>query len=166
MAELIETVPPAAGLDPPIDQGVVVGVDGSASDRQVLAWAWREAVARDLPLHVVRAWTLAGAIHDAGAPAGVVPSLNDCADAIRGRTADLVADLAARADPPADPAAVVVHVVHGPAHEVMATASAHADVMVVGHRGRGRLSLVLGSVTEHVLHRARCPVVVIPLDPE
>jgi nucleotide-binding universal stress UspA family protein len=38
-----------------------------------------------------------------------------------------------------------------------------ADLIVLGSRGRGGFAgLVLGSVTYHMAHDARCPLVVIP----
>lgn len=40
--------------------------------------------------------------------------------------------------------------------------SRRADEIVIGTRGRGRLRAALGSVAMEVLHRASCPVVVIP----
>jgi nucleotide-binding universal stress UspA family protein len=38
----------------------------------------------------------------------------------------------------------------------------HADAIVVGSRGLGRVRAVLGSVSHDVLHIADCPVVVVP----
>jgi nucleotide-binding universal stress UspA family protein len=38
----------------------------------------------------------------------------------------------------------------------------HADAIVVGSRGLGRVRAVLGSVSHDVLHLAGCPVVVVP----
>jgi nucleotide-binding universal stress UspA family protein len=38
----------------------------------------------------------------------------------------------------------------------------HADAIVVGSRGLGRVRAVLGSVSHDVLHLADCPVVVVP----
>lgn len=50
-----------------------------------------------------------------------------------------------------------------PAQEIVATANDwHADLIVVGTHGRGGLGrLVLGSVAEHVLREAPCPVLTI-----
>ena len=46
---------------------------------------------------------------------------------------------------------------------VRASESTHADVIVLGTHGRsGVARIVLGSVTEHVLHLARCPVLAVP----
>jgi nucleotide-binding universal stress UspA family protein len=38
----------------------------------------------------------------------------------------------------------------------------HADAIVVGSRGLGRVRAVLGSVSHDVLHLAECPVIVVP----
>jgi nucleotide-binding universal stress UspA family protein len=52
-----------------------------------------------------------------------------------------------------DPAAAIVR----------ASESANASVIVLGTHGRsGVARIVLGSVTEHVLHLARCPVLAVP----
>jgi nucleotide-binding universal stress UspA family protein len=39
----------------------------------------------------------------------------------------------------------------------------HADPLVVGSRGRGSfVEMLLGSVSQHVVNHAVCPVVVVP----
>jgi nucleotide-binding universal stress UspA family protein len=42
-----------------------------------------------------------------------------------------------------------------------------ADLVITGRRGRGDLvELVGGSVSQDMIHRAHCPVVVVPADSE
>jgi nucleotide-binding universal stress UspA family protein len=154
-------------FSPPVEGGVVVGIDGSSHAARALEWAWEEALSRRTPLHVVRAWSLASAAHDVGAPIGVVPSLAECAAAVTAQTAQEIDRM--RSDPrftgPArDDGApeLHVHVLHAHPGEALVAAAAHADLVVVGHLGRNHLTLVLGSVAAYVLERARCPVVVLP----
>ena len=53
---------------------------------------------------------------------------------------------------------------HGPAYFVAEVArEAGADVIVVGTRGHGPVAgALLGSVAQHLLHDAPCPVLVVP----
>jgi nucleotide-binding universal stress UspA family protein len=54
-------------------------------------------------------------------------------------------------------------VVEGSAEYAVVDASTDAELAVVGSRGRGALkTLVLGSVSHHVVQHAACPVVVVP----
>jgi nucleotide-binding universal stress UspA family protein len=54
-------------------------------------------------------------------------------------------------------------VAEGPAADVILDASADAELIVVGTRGHGAIAtLVLGSTSQHVIHRAKRPVVVVP----
>jgi nucleotide-binding universal stress UspA family protein len=53
-------------------------------------------------------------------------------------------------------------VVHGSPGPLLARAAEHAEALVVGSRGHGTLAgMLLGSVSEHCVHHATCPVVVI-----
>jgi hypothetical protein len=50
----------------------------------------------------------------------------------------------------------------GRAGAVLAEASGEAQLLVVGGQGRGEVTgLLLGSVSQSVLHHSRCPVVVV-----
>ncbi|MHB6904702.1 universal stress protein [Streptomyces sp. DB-54] len=60
---------------------------------------------------------------------------------------------------------VVVHqeVLLGHPVEELAKASAHARCLVVGTRGRGGFTgMLLGSVSQGMLHYAQCPVIAVP----
>ena len=53
-------------------------------------------------------------------------------------------------------------VVEGNAPRVLLDASAGADLLVVGSRGHGGfVEALLGSVRQHCVHHATCPVVVV-----
>lgn len=58
-------------------------------------------------------------------------------------------------------------VVGTPVESIVSVAnSCHADLIVMGTYGRtGFKRLVLGSVADHVLRRATCPVMIVPLPP-
>jgi nucleotide-binding universal stress UspA family protein len=144
------------GFDPPISGGIVVGHDGSALADRALAWAVEEARLRGWPLHAVRAWTLSTAIRETPVPFGTVPSLDECAAAVDKQLS------AAVAETDTDGVEVHQHVVHGSPESMLMDAAEHADLLVVGERGRGGFAgLRLGSVAEQIMRHAPCTVVVV-----
>jgi nucleotide-binding universal stress UspA family protein len=155
---------------------VVVGTDGSPESRKALAWASEAARLRGAPLVVVYVY---------GSPEAYNPYISAYAP-LTGVSAEHEALQARRA---ADDAIVLRQraeaFLRGVISEVMdddatVTVEAHAiesdrparallelirpdDLLVVGTRGRGGFAgLLLGSVSQHCITHARCPVAVIP----
>jgi nucleotide-binding universal stress UspA family protein len=142
--------------------GIAVGVDGSGHSQQALDWAAREAALKQAPLTVISVHQVA-ANHWTGNP---IISEQDRPeeDKVR-KAAEEAAQEAVGRLGEAKPASVTVRAVSGlPARELI-DASRDADLLVVGSRGSGGFaSLMLGSVSNQVVHHASCPVVVVPHD--
>ena len=140
-------------------QTIVVGVDGSDGGAAALEFAAAEAALRETRLRIVSAWEIPVAAYGAGG----VPPLDPAAlEAFRLR-AEQVADEAVTTVKRLQPSVEVeaLTVTGQPADALLANA-ADADLIVVGRRGLGGFkSLLLGSVSQQVVHHASCPVVVV-----
>ena len=138
--------------------GVVVGHDGSEPAARATRWAARMAVLLDVPLQVVRAWTITSAPRPKTASPGYVPPITDFEQAVRQR---LEADVASLELP--EGCKVHCHVLHAaPARALLNTAE-HADLLVVAARGTGGFrGLMFGSTADQVTRHAPCPVTIIP----
>jgi len=137
--------------------GVLVGHDGSECAQEALRWAARLAARAGWPLHVLRAWKITTAPQPATWEPGYVPPFEDFEKSAR---ADLEADVAAAGLDPA--LSVTCHVTHGSPSRGLIESAAHADLLVVGARGRGGFAgLVLGSVSDQCVRHAPCPVTVV-----
>lgn len=132
---------------------VVVGVDGSTCALLAVEYAFAQAAARDTVLRVVRAWT---PIAPPRQLPGYIPA--EQAGAERIEVDELLADGRSRY-PQVE---VAIDIVAGPPGRVMVDASRDAQLVVVGSRGHGGFGgLLLGSVSQQLLHHAHCPVAVV-----
>jgi nucleotide-binding universal stress UspA family protein len=160
-----ETVPtstiPAAHTHDPFGR-IVVGVDGSDGSRAALAWAVKEARLRRAAVHAVIAWepiTGPGATNGwaigRGGPSG------DSDPGLATATVE-VTRLANEAVKGSD-VKITGAAVEGHPAQVLVQCGEGAAALVVGSRGHGGfVGALLGSVSQHVVAHARCPVVLIP----
>jgi nucleotide-binding universal stress UspA family protein len=134
-----EPVPAAA------DAPLVVGVDGSTRSTAALEYAAAEAARRQRGLRII----YAGVPATEEATAQAEPLLAEAVHEARSLHPDL---------------AVEGRIGHGrDAAESLIEASRDAALFVIGSRGRGGFTgLLLGSVSQAMIHHAHCPVLVIP----
>jgi nucleotide-binding universal stress UspA family protein len=145
-----------AEADPtvPRPEPVVVGVDGSPSSEAAIAFAVEAAAVRGVPLLAVHAW------HDVPVDPTLVPLVDW--DAVESDEREVLAERLAglRASRP-DPE-VRTQVVRDRPARALVDESRGAQLVVVGSRGRGGLrGMILGSVSQQLLHHAHCPVAVV-----
>ncbi len=134
---------------------IVLGLDGSDASKQAMSVA-AELAKRDgaklVIVHVEQ--DVAG---KGGGP--IVASEDEIQEEIRGQAGELTKQ-------GIDTTAVMRNIMlGGPAHPIEEIAEeAKADLIVVGTRGHSAIAgLLLGSVTQRLLHIARRPVLVVPL---
>jgi len=137
---------------------VVVGVDGSEGSVAALRWAARYGAATKTPVRVVLVWhypTTASAPPPGHAPAEVQQE-------VEGEETATLREAIAKAAP--DTAGAELHgaVRYGHPAEALIDESSRADLLVVGRRGHGGfLGMHLGSVSQHCVNAAHCPIVVV-----
>jgi nucleotide-binding universal stress UspA family protein len=139
-----------APYDPDADR-VVVGVDGSTGSRKALEFAFEHASRNAVPVTAVHAWRNAG--RGRGGESLV--------EEIRAAERILSEALAGFANQYPDVKVTSDAVPVAPSR-VLADASQSAALVVVGSRGLGAFAgLLLGSVSQSVLHHAQCTVAVV-----
>jgi nucleotide-binding universal stress UspA family protein len=132
---------------------VVVGVDGSESSLRALGFAVERAAQRDVPLRVIRVWEPPG---ERWVPPGFDPE-----EATATERAAAEEELARWRESFPD-VKVDLRVSPGNPAGLLVDASGEAQLVVVGSRGRGGLrGMLLGSVSQQLLHHAHCPVAVV-----
>lgn len=144
--------------------GIVVGIERTPEGVAALDWALRAAVARSMPLFAVRAWIDVFSAGFADIPLSTPLSTDSTAAAQQARqlAEELVKEVSENV-PAADTVDVRVFAERGGAGRVLVHAASDKALLVVGTRSANALSrALLGSVTEHVLHHAPCPVAVVP----
>jgi nucleotide-binding universal stress UspA family protein len=139
---------------------VVVGVDGSPESRAAIEFAMREATRRQAWLRVIAAaqlpeyWTIAYSTSDLPSPEEVIADSK--------RVARQTLDEVVSAHPELAAVEFDIESIAGPPGPVLVDVSDGADLLVLGHRGRGAVrSAFLGSVGLHCVLHATCPVTIV-----
>jgi nucleotide-binding universal stress UspA family protein len=137
---------------------IVCGIDKSDTAKEALRFALHEATLRGTRLRVVHAWSMTPVVEMTGP--GMIPVYDptevrtSAEKTLRSIVADVVGGRAAE---------VERVLVEGPAGDAILAQARDAELIVIGSRGFGSVKgFMLGSVSQHVLHGATCPVVVIP----
>lgn len=145
-----------SGVDPEVttENVVIVGVDGTPASVSALRWAARQARLTDATLRVVTTWAFPATV------GWTPPYPEDFDPEADARTVQSEAVAEALGEDPKvrlDPV-----VVEGHASATLIEMSHEASLLVVGCRGHGEITgLLVGSVSEHLVCHAACPVVVV-----
>ena len=142
---------------------IVVGIDGSRNGHRALGLAVDLAAESDAALVVVHSWEVPYPYDPvAMTAAGYEPQENLFERQSEEMVADLLAEVIDERGEDLDVEISVVRTQNSPVGAIL-EASAGADAIVVGSRGRGTVrGMFLGSVSQGVLHRSTIPVVVLP----
>lgn len=153
------TAPEGSPTTTPNDHRIVVGVDGSLGSKAALRWAMTQAQLTGATIEAITSWqdpVMWGYTY--GVPARY--EADDLAASAEKSLGETVAEVAGPLGQPVD---VLSRVVEGHPAEVLIKAATGAQLLVVGSRGHGTFAgLMLGSVSQHCVQHAPCPVVVVP----
>jgi nucleotide-binding universal stress UspA family protein len=143
-----------ANTDSPAHR-IVVGVDGSSSSIPALGWAIHQAELTHASVLVVMAWHVPVAVGWNAPPmpppyspnADAESTMESVLEPIRKEHRDVI---------------IESRIVEGHPSPVLIEASRGADLLVVGSRGHGEfVGMLLGSVSDHCVSNATCPVLVV-----
>jgi nucleotide-binding universal stress UspA family protein len=140
------------------DGYLAVGVDGSPANQAAVAFAFEEAALRDARLIAVHSWL--GPVSTG--PGDMLPVVSDPA-VLRERAEAVLAQALARWSRRHPGVCVERRTVRSRATTALVSASAAAQLIVVGTHGhRRRPVLPFGSVTHALVQHSACPIVVVP----
>ncbi len=147
-APVVVLRPPARDEQPSVGSGVVVGVDGSAGSTAALAFAFDEAAARGTELVAVYAWAPTETRDAAQAQHEADRMLAEAMAGWQEKYPEVT--VLRRAVRSLNPLATLIE------------EGAHAQLVVVGPRGRGGFAgLLLGSVSDGMVRHAHRPIAVV-----
>ena len=131
---------------------IVVGIDGSNASLLALEWAARQAEFTGASLEIVASWEWPTSYGWSVVPGGYDPS-SDLHKMI-----EPILETLRVAHPRVD---VQAKIFEGHPAPVLIRESIGAELLVVGSRGHGEfVGMLIGSVSEHCVANASCPVVV------
>jgi len=127
---------------------VVVGMDSSDEAAAALRWAQAYAGADDA-IVAIHSWETPYAVYMAVTP----PQLGDLEQLAKEELERLLSG--------SGDARIVPMLLEGRPGESIVSEGRDADAIVIGHRGTSRVSMMLGSTANYVLHHATRPVIVV-----
>ena len=132
---------------------IVVGADGSAGSQEALRWAGGQARATHTSLLAVMSWRWPDAYGYAAMPSDVDWE-RDASEVLVSAVRQLSEDF--------PDVQIEQRLLEGRAAPLLIDAARSASLLVVGSRGHGAFAgMLLGSVSEHCVRQAPCPVVVV-----
>jgi nucleotide-binding universal stress UspA family protein len=140
---------------------VLVGVDGTDASRAAIELAAREARYRDAPLVAVQAYSGERTL---GAPAAQPLATLRSPEDDRMDAESSLRD-AVRAVLGDEAATVEVHAVLGLAGRKIVETAQKVNAQLIVLATQGSASLLLGTVSQYVLRKAPCPVLIVPAHP-
>jgi nucleotide-binding universal stress UspA family protein len=146
-----------AGAGGPETGRIVVGVDGSHDADRAMRFAFEQASFRGVGVTAVHTYVLP----DSTGPGDMLPLVYD-EDDLRGEERRLLTESVAGWTDKYPDVDVRRCLAYGTAGGVLIRLSHGAELVVVGSRGRGGFTgLLLGSVSQALIHHAACPVAVV-----
>lgn len=136
---------------------VVVGVEGGRGSRTAIKLAAQEARYRDAPLIAVMAYSGDRAAAQAGRPLASLDTAGEerlvAESALRDAVVDALGEDADR---------VELRTTLGLAGRNLIDTARRVNAQLIVLAGRGSASMLLGTVSQYVLRKAPCPVLVVP----
>jgi nucleotide-binding universal stress UspA family protein len=123
---------------------ILLATGGSAAVEPAISFAFQEAALRRAALVALHVWR----------------------EPVPTRRGEILSPVYDEAVVQSDEERVLAHpqIVHGRVRHSIVEATGRAQMVVVGGRGSGNVvGLLLGSVSQGVLHHAACPVVIVPI---
>ncbi len=147
----------ASSWDPKI---IVVGVDGSTQSRHAAAVAAAMAASMSAALHIV---TIVRPPEGWWGVVGSPPTATALGNTLSEARTEILDSIISEIDLDGVDYETVEDIGDPGRMLVDYATSAGADVLIIGKRGAGPIErLLLGSVANHVVHDAQCPVLVVP----
>ena len=132
---------------------IIVGVDGSPASIEAIRWGAGQAALTGSKLVAVTAWSIPASYGVAFGGEDAIDWKSNATQALDEALTEALGDSASTVERVVD---------QGHPAYLLTEASKDADLVIVGSRGHGGFTgLVLGSVSQHVVAHADCPVVVI-----
>ncbi len=140
---------------------VLLAVDGSAAGRAAVEFAFAEAALREAPLLAMHVWNTWSERAYEGPGDPLNAAVADV-DHLRQAEQDLLDETVASPQETYSQVAVERRLVRSRIRPALIDAGRDAQLVVTGARGRGGFTgLLLGSVSQALLHHAHCPVAVV-----